>query len=172
MLVELVYPTSSPLQPVIPETKRKPKLIWFETGLVNYQAGIRKEIIGAKEILDVWKGRIAEQIVAQELLALSDKVGQKRAFWSRPNNGAEVDFIHTYDSSIYPIEVKNGTNAHLRSIQVFMDQSPVELAIRIWSGTYSVDHLTTPKGKPFQLINLPFYLIGRLNEILHLFQNS
>ena len=166
MLMELVYPTSSPIQPVIPETRRKPKLIWFDTGIVNYQAGIRKDIIGAKDILDVWRGRIAEQVVAQELLALSEKVGQRRAYWSRPNNGAEIDFIYLYDSRIIPIEVKNGTNAHLRSIQVFMDMSPEDIAIRIWSGNYSVDNVKTPSGKPFRLVNIPFYMIGCLNEIL------
>ena len=166
MLMELVYPTSSPILPVIPETRRKPKLIWFDTGIVNYQAGIRKDIIGAKDILDVWRGRIAEQVVAQELLALSDKVEQRRAYWSRPNNGAEMDFIYIYDSRIIPIEVKNGTNAHLRSIQVFVDMSPEDVAIRIWSGNYSVDTVKTPSGKIFRLINIPFYLIGCINEIL------
>lgn len=166
MLMELVYPTSTPIQPVIPETRRKPKLIWFDTGIVNYQAGIRKEIIGAKDILDVWRGRIAEQVVAQELLALSDKVGQRRVYWSRPNNGAEVDFIYQHDSRIIPIEVKNGTNAHLRSIQVFMDMSPEDIAIRIWSGTYSVDSAKTPMGKTFRLVNIPFYMIGCINRLL------
>jgi hypothetical protein len=43
MLLELVYPVSSTQLPIIPETKRMPKLIWFDTGLVNYQAGIRKD---------------------------------------------------------------------------------------------------------------------------------
>lgn len=166
MLMELVYPTSSAILPVIPETRRKPKLIWFDTGIVNYQAGIRKDIIGANDILDVWRGRIAEQVVAQELLALSDKAGQRRAYWSRPNNGAEMDFIYIYDSRIIPIEVKNGTNAHLRSIQVFMDISHEDVAIRIWSGNYSVDTVKTPSGKIFRLINIPFYLIGCINEIL------
>lgn len=166
MLMELVYPTSSAILPVIPETRRKPKLIWFDTGIVNYQAGIRKDIIGANDILDVWRGRIAEQVVAQELLALSDKAGQRRAYWSRPNNGAEMDFIYIYDSRIIPIEVKNGTNAHLRSIQVFIDISHEDVAIRIWSGNYSVDTVKTPSGKIFRLINIPFYLIGCINEIL------
>ena len=80
--------------------------------------------------------------MAQELMALSDKVGQRRAYWSRPNNGAEIDFIYIYDSRIIPVEVKNGTNAHLRSIQVFIDMSPEDIVIRIWSGNYSVDTVT------------------------------
>ena len=70
MLLELVYPVSSTQMPVIPETRRMPKLIWFDTGLVNYQAGIRSEIIGSTDMVDAWRGHIAEQITAQELLAL------------------------------------------------------------------------------------------------------
>ena len=37
---------------------------------------------------------------------------------------------------------------------------------RVWSKEYSVDKVKTPKGKEFRLVNLPFYLIGRLHEIL------
>ena len=166
MLLELVYPVSSTQLPIIPETKRMPKLIWFDTGLVNYQAGIRKEIIGSTDMVDSWRGPIAEQITAQELLALEDRVGQHRSFWAKQNNGAEVDFIFTHNSKLYPIEVKSGTNAHLRSLQVFMDSSDVNIAIRIWSKPYSIDKVKTIHGKEFTLINLPFYLIGNLRNVL------
>ena len=166
MLLELVYPMSSTQMPIIPETKRMPKLIWFDTGLVNYQAGIRREIIGSTEMVDSWRGHIAEQITAQELLTMEDRVGQHRSFWAKPNNGAEVDFVFVHNSKLYPIEVKSGTNAHLRSLQSFMDNSDIDIAIRIWSRPYSADRVKTPKGKVFRLINLPFYLIGRLHQVL------
>lgn len=166
MLLELVYPISSTQLPIIPETKRMPKLIWFDTGLVNYQAGIRREIIGSTEMVDSWRGHIAEQITAQELLTLEDRVGQHRSFWARPNNGAEIDFVVTHNSKLYPIEVKSGVNAHLRSLQVFMDNSDVDIAIRVWSKPYSVDNVKSLNGKTYTLINLPFYMIGNLHKIL------
>ena len=137
MLLELVYPVSSTQLPIIPET-----------------------------MVDSWRGHIAEQITAQELLALEDRVGQHRSFWAKPNNGAEVDFIFAHNSKLYPIEVKSGTNAHLRSLQVFMDSSDVNIAIRIWSKPYSIDKVKTIHGKEFTLINLPFYLIGNLRNVL------
>ncbi len=165
MLLELVYPTSSTQMPAIPETKRKPKLIWFDTGLVNYQAGVRNEAIGTTEMVDSWRGHIAEQITAQELLALDNRVGTHRTFWARPNNGAEVDFILRIGTKIFPIEVKSGINSHLRSLQVFMDNSEIGVAIRIWSKPFSVDEVTTPAGKEFKLINLPFYLISRIESV-------
>ena len=166
MILELVYPISSTQMLIIPETKRRPKLIWFDTGLVNYQAGIRKEIIGSTDMVDSWRGHLAEQITAQELLSIEDRVGQHRSFWARPNNGAEVDFIFTHNSRLYPIEVKSGTNARLRSLHVFMDNSNIDTAIRVWSNPYSVDKVKTPNGKEYRLINLPFYLIGNLHQVL------
>lgn len=169
MLLELVYPTTYTQLPALPETKRMPKLIWFDTGLVNYASNIRKEIICANDILDVWRGRIAEQVTAQELLTLNYKVSQKRAFWIRGKGGgsAEVDFVYTKDSMLFPIEVKSGHNAHLKSLHSFLENSTQDVAIRVWSGPFSIEeHKTTIKHKTFKLINLPFYLIGALDDII------
>ena len=118
-------------------------------------------------MVDSWRGHIAEQVTAQELLSLEDRVGQHRAFWAKPNNGAEVDFVIAHESKLYPIEVKSGTNSHLRSLQVFMDNSELDVAVRVWSNPYSVDTVTTRNGKAFKLINLPFYLLGRIHDILN-----
>lgn len=117
-------------------------------------------------MVDAWRGHIAEQVTAQELLTLDDRVGQHRAFWARPNNGAEVDFVLPHDSRLYPIEVKSGNNSHLRSLQVFMESADVDVAIRVWSKEYSVDLVETPNGKQFKLVNLPFYLIGRIHDVI------
>ena len=47
-----------------------------------------------------------------------------------------------------------------------MDNANVHLAIRIWSKPFSVDTVQTPKGKTYSLVNLPFYLIGHLYQII------
>ena len=169
MLLELVYPITNTAVPAMPETKRQPKLIWLDTGLVNYAANIRNDIIGANDIMDVWKGRIAEHVVAQELLTLNYKISQRRQFWMKGGGGesAEVDFIWTVDSRLIPIEVKSGRNSHLRSIHSFIDLSPTDVAVRVWSGPLSVDDVqTTIKKKKFRLINLPFYLVGDMEQIV------
>lgn len=168
MLLELVYPTTATEVPASPEIKRRPKLIWLDAGLVNYAAQVQKEVLGARDIMDAWRGMIAEQIVAQELLTLNDKVSQKRNFWVRGINesAAEVDFVWVQDSKIYPIEVKSGHNAHLRSLHSFMDRSSQTVAVRVWSQPYSVDEVKTVQGKVFRLINLPFYLVGGLESLL------
>ena len=166
--MELVYPTTATEVPAISETKRMPKLVWLDTGLVNYAAQVQKEVFGTKDIMDAWRGMIAEHIVAQELLTLTDKVSQKRNFWVRgkSESAAEVDFIWVQDSKIYPIEVKAGHNAYLRSLHSFMNRSSQTVAVRVWSQPYSVDEVTTVEGKAFRLVNLPFYLVGGLGEVL------
>lgn len=166
MILELVYPTTATDVPAISELKRTPKLIWLDTGLVNYAAQVQKQVLGTKDIMDAWRGMIAEHIVAQELLALTDKVSQKRNFWVRGNTSAEVDFVWVQDSMIYPIEVKSGHNAHLRSLHSFLERSSQTTGVRVWSQPYSVDTIKTPNGKVCKLVNLPFYLIGELEEIL------
>ncbi|MBR2036040.1 MAG: hypothetical protein IJ984_08360, partial [Prevotella sp.] len=66
-----------------------------------------------------------------------------------------------------PIEVKSGINAHLRSLHSFIEQSVSDIAVRVWSGEYGINELVTPhKGKPFKLINLPFYMLGNLEQIV------
>lgn len=82
---------------------------------------------------------------------------------------AEVDFIWPSMSGIVPIEVKSGTNAHLRSIHSFVNNccQPV-VAVRVWSGPFSIQnlHTPTPDSIPFKLINLPFYYVGQLDKVL------
>lgn len=169
LLLELVYPTVYADMPIQPDMKRSPKLIWLDTGLVNFAAGIQREVFGASDIIDAWRGMVAEQVVAQELLTLSNRVGAQRFFWVRAKNGssAEVDFVWSCDSQLFPIEVKSGHNAHLRSLHSFVNQSEsCSVAIRVWSQPFSIDDVKTIDGKQFRLINLPFYLIGCLPQIV------
>ena len=168
MLLELVFPTSSTQMPLIQNYRQRPKLIWLDTGLVNYGTGIQKEVFSVKDIQDVWRGKIAEQITAQELLTLDDSLLAKRIFWKRDKHGseAEIDFVYKYESLAIPIEVKSGHNAKLKSLHMFMDSAPHNLAVRVWSNPFSIDDVSTPSGKKIKLINLPFYYVGVLNKIL------
>lgn len=168
MLLDLVYPTTHTRLPVVSDLKKSPKLFWLDAGLVNYAAGIQKEYLQHTDLADAWRGAAAEQIVAQELQALSDDVGFKLNFWMRNKRGssAEVDFVWIDNGEIIPVEVKNGHNAHLKSLHQFMDETNHNLAVRVWSGKFSVDTVKTSGGKIFQLINLPFYMVAALPETL------
>lgn len=169
MLLELAYPVTQTELPLLPERQRAPKLLWLDSGLVNYAAGIQKEVFAAKDVLDAWRGRLAEHLVAQELLTLSHRFGQQRNFWVRQKTGAsaEVDFVWQHESRLIPIEVKSGNNAHLRSLHSFVEHSQnCKLAVRVWSQPYSVNDVTTSTGRTFTLLNVPFYLVGILPLLL------
>ena len=171
MLLELVYPTVGCIPPIFTELRRSPKLLWLDVGLVNYSAKLQKEVFGSKDILDAWRGHIAEQVVAQELLAFDDRVSHRRHFWVREKKGsdAEVDFIIQYDNRIIPIEVKSGHAGRLKSLHLFMENTNHRTAVRVWSGSLSINKVTTLSGKKFDLINLPFYYVGILEKILKKF---
>ena len=168
MLLELVYPTTNVLMPAVSDLKKSPKLFWIDAGLVNYASGIQKEYLINKDLMDTWRGMAAEQIVAQELKTLSFETGLKQNYWMRNKRGstAEVDFIIVFDGKIIPIEVKSGHNAHLKSIHQFMNEANHDIAIRVWSGNFSIDKVKTISAKEFRLINLPFYMISALPHIL------
>ena len=155
--------------PALPALKRAPKLMWLDTGLVNFAANIQTEVLHDRTLMGTWQGAIAEHIVAQQLQVLLDEQYiSDLHFWVRDKQGsnAETDFVWQKGTRIIPIEVKCGKNAHLRSLHSFMDLSGGDLAVRIWSGPYSIDDVKTVAGKSFRLINLPFYYLGSLPKIL------
>jgi predicted AAA+ superfamily ATPase len=168
LLLELSYPTTSALTPIQPDLKKSPKLLWIDTGLVNYSAGLQRELFGIKDISESWKGKIAEHIVGQELLSSSTKVSEKRCFWVREakNSQAEIDFIFQYEGQLIPIEVKSGNCSTLKSLHSFMESSTQDIAIRFWNNPFSNDLITLPSGKKYTLYNLPFYYAGQLEVFL------
>jgi uncharacterized protein len=174
MLLELVYPTTSSQLPILSARSRKPKLIWLDSGIANYVAGVRKELFSATDIQDVWRGMLAEQIVAQELIAHATSVNKHRQFWVREktSSSAEVDFVIGYNGLVIPVEVKSGTNSKLKSLHLFMDEAPHDVAVRVWSNPLQVDTVTTTRGKTFRLINVPFYYVCVLEKVLEKFMNK
>jgi predicted AAA+ superfamily ATPase len=169
MLLELVYPTINTAIPLTSELNRSPKLIWVDSGIVNYVADIQKEIFGARDILDVWRGKIAEQIVAQELIANDYHVSTKRKFWVRDKKGseAEIDFIIQKNGKAIPIEVKSGHNAKLKSLHIFMANSTADMAVRVWSGNFTIDDIILPDGKLYKLYNVPFYYVAQIKNKIY-----
>lgn len=172
-LLHLDYPVTSTKAPMIPALTRSPKLIWMDCGLVNFFAGIQLEFLQEKNLLDTWRGHAAEQVVAQELRVVLDrKYLSDQHFWVRDKKGAtaEVDFVWQWGERLIPIEVKAGHNSHLRSLHSFMDNAPqADLAVRIWAEPFSMDTVKTQQGKEFRLINLPFYEVGVLPDVLALY---
>lgn len=140
----------------------------LDTGLVNYASNMVKDLLTADDIADVYKGRIAEHITGQELLAISTSVMNKLQFWVREKkqSSAEIDYIFQHDGKLIPVEVKSGSVGKLRSLHQFMGQSPHDIAVRVYQGEYLVQKTKTIAGKEFTLLNLPFYLVHRIEREL------
>ncbi|MGE5496993.1 MAG: ATP-binding protein [Syntrophothermus sp.] len=170
MLLQLLYPVSSFNLPMQPDTKKSPKLQVLDTGLINYLAGIQYELFDAENIDKVYNGKISEHIAGQEILSLNSSPLFKLNFWTREDKStnAEVDFIWKYKNYLLPIEVKSGTTGRLRSLFEFIDRAPHQFAVRIYSGMLSIEKEKTIKGKEFILLNLPFYLINKIDKYIEL----
>lgn len=167
-LFQLVYPTTEAVIPALPKLKLKPRLHTLDTGLINYATNMVKDILSMEDIADVYRGRIAEHITGQELLAMSNSIMNKLQFWVREKkqSSAEIDYLYQYNGKLIPIEVKSGSIGKLRSLHQFMDVAPHHLAVRVWQGPYCVEKAKTIAGTEFTLLNLPFYLVHRIEREL------
>ncbi len=170
LILRLVYPTTKVVPPIEPNFRKSPKLFMLDTGLINYFAGYQKEIFKQRDIANVYDGVIAEHVVAQELQAYTKDHLHKLHFWVRDKkqSSAEVDFVYPYEGLLIPIEVKAGKAGRLRSLHKFIDLCPHNYAVRIYSGKFSIERTRTIAGKPFYLLNLPFYLLSKLDDYLAL----
>jgi predicted AAA+ superfamily ATPase len=168
MLLELVYPTTATDLPIMSDLKKSPKLLWLDTGIVNHVAGLQQELFGTQNISDFWRGKTAEHIVAQSLLAANDSVLARRSFWVREarNSQAEVDFVMNINGKLVPIEVKSGDNSKLKSLHLFMEQTNGNIAVRFWSQSLAKDNITLPSGKKYTLLNVPFYYAECLEKVV------
>jgi predicted AAA+ superfamily ATPase len=174
MLLQLVYPVTSEKIPIHPDLKKTPKLQLLDTGLVNYFAGLQKQVFNSDDISDIYEGKISEHIVGQEILSIKSSPLFKLNFWTKESksSNAEIDFIIIYDGLLIPIEVKTGASGRLRSLHQFIDISQHPFSVRIYSGKLSIDKEKTINGKSYYLLNLPFYLIGKIDSYLDWFINN
>ena len=168
LLLELVYPQTTASFPILPDLKKSPKLLWLDTGLVNYVAGMQEDLLFSADSDELWNGDMAEHVVAQELLGATVNFGEKRMFWVRDakNSQAEVDFLIRYKSHLLPIEVKTGDNSKLKSLHLFMEESKEKVALRLWNGPMTSDVITKQNGDSFILYNIPLYYAGHLSAFL------
>ncbi len=168
-LIYLVYPTTQTSLPYNPDRKKSPRLQVVDTGLVNYYAGVQKEVFSSHDLTDVYNGRIIEHVVGQEMIANKESMLSEVLFWVREKEGttSELDFLFLTDGAAFPVEVKSGKSGKLRSLNQYIDRSVTQLAFRLYAGKFQIDSLKTLKGTPFTLVNLPYYLAGNLKKYIN-----
>jgi predicted AAA+ superfamily ATPase len=168
MILKRVYSSSSTAIPIAENLRKSPKLVFLDSGLVNYSLGVREALFTTDDLNIVFQGQIAEQVVGQALQTLAHTRQYKFSYWfrDRKNALAEIDFLVQWQNKIIPIEVKSGKTGRLKSLHLFMEESQTPVAIRIHSGNLYTQDIERSGGASFKLVSLPFYLVYRLEEIL------
>jgi predicted AAA+ superfamily ATPase len=170
-LIQVVFPTTNTAPPLLPDLKRKPRLQFLDTGLMNYASNIQAEMLVLNDFTDFYRGFVVNHIVAQEIIAQQTRLDYKPVFWVREktNSNAEVDACVKWKNLVIPIEVKSGAQGRLRSLHEFIDACPHSFAVRILGNKLSVENGETRSGKAFTLLNLPYFCASKLDKYLDWF---
>lgn len=172
MLLYLVFPTTQTEPPYMPDIKKSPRLQVLDTGMLNFFAGLQKELFGTRDLNALYQGKITEHVVGQEFLAAKYNLMNELHFWVRDKkqSNAEVDFLFPFDGEMIPVEVKSGASGKMRSLHQYVDNSKADFAVRFYAGKISLEEHKTINGKIFKLLSLPYFLSGKLEEYLIYFR--
>jgi len=137
---------------------RKFKAAMLDIGLMQRlcQLPIQPQML-EENLLSIYRGKLAEQYVAQEMLAAGNG---ELFYWAREAHAssAEIDYLAVREGKIYPVEVKSGAAGTLRSLH---------LMLNIYSNCPEGMVLSTrPYSRlPEQRLSfLPIYYAGVLNR--------
>jgi predicted AAA+ superfamily ATPase len=168
MIVKRIHSSTSTAVPLLENKRKSPKIIFLDSGLVNYFLGVREELFATRDFSGIFRGQIAEQVIGQALQTLTPARPYKFAYWFRDkkNSIAEIDFLIPFKSRIIPIEVKSGKEGKLKSLHLMMSENAAPAAVRFYSGNINVQGLQRPDGSTYTFLSFPFYLVYRLEEIL------
>ena len=167
-ILSLIYPTTSLEIPIIPDFKKRPRIQLLDTGLLLFINKKSVEFLLNNAINDQFRGQIFNHIALQENIAVSHSLLEKTLFWVRESTdaNAEIDLVIDWQGLVIPIEIKAGSTGKLRSLHEYMDRCTHNLAVRLLANNFSVETIKTPKGKSFQLVNLPIFAAAKIREVL------
>lgn len=170
-VIQLIYPGNSVDFPLTADYRKSPRLQFLDTGLLNFALGIQADLLAIDDLSNSYRGALLPHLVTQELISMQERTYRKPHFWVRQkkNAQAEVDLVYPYQGWIIPVEIKSGKVGRLRSLHQFIDRAPHPHAVRMYAGNFSIEAHTTPKGTPFYLMNLPYYLTTYMDKYLDYF---
>lgn len=171
LLLQLIYPSTASTLPLAADLRKFPRLQILDSGLLNYFVGIQHDILGTSDLNSIYQGTLIEHLVGQELLAFQFNSLSALHFWVREKkeSTAEVDYLFLFHGQIIPIEVKSGKEGTLKSLHIFMDLAPHNLAIRLYAGALNITESVTTKGKKYQILNLPYFLVSQIEKYIQWF---
>jgi len=154
----LVYKVCKIEKPYMPLSAYKDdtafKLYLADVGILRKLSRLPASvIIDSSPIYTEFKGALTENFVLNELVKSSD---DDIYYWVSGNQ-AEVDFITQCGVSIVPIEVKAEKNVKARSLAEYRKKYEPEYSVKT-----SMKNDTSGK----EVLNVPLYLISKLNQII------
>jgi len=173
-VIRLIYPTTGLTPPIMPDIKKSPRLQFLDTGLLNHILEIQAQLLPLNDLSNGFKGAIIPHIMTQELIALKHIRKSKPMFWVREKaqSSAEVDLLFPFRDKIIPIEIKSGKTGKLKSLHQFVQRANHPYAVRIYGGAFEIHEAKTPSGTAYLLMNLPYYLISKIEEYLQFFTQN
>lgn len=130
------------------------KIYMCDGGLLRVMAQLPADVLWSENPLYIeFKGAMAENMVLQSLVAHFDAMPR---YWTSEAT-AEVDFLLQDGTSLLPVEVKSGTRLSGKSLGIYMDRFPVELALR-----YSMNNLKRDEA----ILNIPIFLADWTDKLL------
>ena len=130
------------------------KVYILDTGLLGALLNLSSDIILKPNALFMeYNGAFVENYACLELLKV---LGQDLYYWTSERE-AEVDFVFQWENSIYPLEVKSGTNRNTKSLRSYADKFQPTLLMR-----------TSPRNfiKSEEFVNLPLYGLLGIKSLL------
>jgi len=170
-IIQLIYPTTD-VEPLIKsDLKKSPRLQFLDTGLVNHALDIQAQMLGMQDLSTAFKGAVIPHLITQEIISLNTISSKKPNFWVREKKQAtsEVDLVISHKGKVIPIEIKSGSTGSLKSLHQFMERTNHSYAIRMYVGEFSIEKTKTPRGTPYILMNLPYYLGTKIPEYIDYF---
>ena len=147
-------PSGLPLGATANQKKFKASIL--DIGLLQRLCQVPVEMeLQQENLLAMYRGKLAEQFVAQELLTWHSS---ELFYWARDARGsnAEVDYLTVFEGKIYPIEVKSGKGGSLKSLHLMLEKySNCPKGLVLYSGTFS----NLPDQK---LMFLPLYSVATI----------
>jgi predicted AAA+ superfamily ATPase len=155
----LIYKTSHISAPKIPLSSYADfnvfKIYLVDVGLLGAMSHLSaKTILYENELFQEFRGAIAENYVAQELIH-----SRYLLFYWTSEGKAELDFILEQDDLIYPLEVKSGNSTKKKSLRVYDDTYRPQLLIRASPMNLRQDD---------SILNCPLYLMEKLRLLIAL----
>jgi hypothetical protein len=174
-VIRLIYPSTSLAPPIMPDFKKRPRLQFLDTGMLNQILLLQGEMISINDLNDFQRGKTIQHLISQELISLHDEISYKPNFWVREekDRNSEVDLVYQYGKYIIPVEVKSGKQGKLRSLHQFIERTNHPYAIRLYAGEFKIENAKTPGGTHYLLMNMPYYLGTKIPEYIdYLIKNN